>query len=493
MSSRQRFRLTLWACLLCAAPVCGLSLSQSAFAAAASSPGRVWAIAGTGRAQPAPLPLCRDGIHCGVGDLATEATLGSSRYAGTVIHLDAEGRLYLNQRGSDTDSPVVRVALNGRIDEIVGLPLTPDNIAIGLKGEIYYTNADRDDDQTVWRWDPQTHRSTRFAGRQHIGAADVGLCGENGDPIPVCALDQGIPAARALLHTVDGLAVDARGRLLIADGGAFAVRRVERNLTITTVAGDGKACETECTRPGLPAAQTSVFEPRFVASGADGSTWFTVGTWLYRVTRSGAIRRVWTPTTNHPISPPAIDRNGSAIIGYWPAGANARLVRVTPGGHVTRILGGGAGCNPGAAALTCGDGSIVSSAKVAHQVVSVGIAPNGDIYFADEGAEVRYIPVRGMSPARLAVSGSAPSRVSRGRPLRIAIRADAASMISVIVIGRGRADIASGSARTAGSIAWHGSADGRLLPPGNYTLEIVATDKRGRRTSRVLPVQITKD
>jgi hypothetical protein len=235
-----------------------------------------------------------------------------------------------------------------------------------------------------------------------------------------------------------------------------------------------------------------LYEPQFVAAGRDGSTWFTISSWLYRVNNLGAIRRVWAPETRNALSPPAIDESGNAVIGYWPTGTNARLVRVTPHGNAKTLLGSDTGCDASAAARTCGDGSLATSATVAHQVVSVAIAPDGDIYFADQGGEIRYIPHGVSAPTRLAVSASAPTHVRRRGSLRIAFRTDASAIVTLVVAGHAGVVATTGVPRLTGMLTWHADANHRQLQPGHYTLHVIASDTRGRSASRILPIEITK-
>jgi hypothetical protein len=474
------------ACLL----VCILVVASAARATVQAPSSRVWAVAGSGLYLAQTVQACLRGAHCGVGDRATDVRLGTGRYAVTDVHVDREGRLYLNQGCCASVMPLVRVGLDGRIDQVLKLPRAPDNVALGLHGEIYYTSAEQND-SIVWKWDPASRTVTRYAGREHLTRRDVASCGERGNAIPVCDVEVGVPGPRALLRNVASLSVDGKGRLLIADEGALLVRRVELDGTMSVVAGVGSLCETDCVQTSPYALSTPIYPPRFVASSRDGSTWFTVGYWLYRVTRRGALRRVFAPDTRHALSALAIDARGNAIIGYWPTGKPPELVRISPAGGVTTLLGGATACTPDAASETCGDGLITSSAGIARQVVSVATARNGDIYFADQGGEIRYIPHPGASPTRLALTANAATRVRRGRSVRIAFHANASATISLAVVGRGNADIGAPSMRASGSVIWHEDAKGKPLPAGRYTLQVIATDPRGRVASRMVPVEIT--
>ncbi|MCL6451251.1 MAG: diguanylate cyclase [Acetobacteraceae bacterium] len=79
----------------------------------------------------------------------------------------------------------------------------------------------------------------------------------------------GGPAARARLHKPNGVAVDGRGNLFIADTGNHCIRRVDRTTgIITTVAGCGRPGYTG---DGGPATQAAMSKPSGVAVDAAGN------------------------------------------------------------------------------------------------------------------------------------------------------------------------------------------------------------------------------
>lgn len=82
-------------------------------------------------------------------------------------------------------------------------------------------------------------------------------------------LGDGGPAAGAVLADPRGLAVGADGSILVADTGDHRVRRISPTGTISTFAGTGSGEGRDFTRPG-PASEVSLRFPRDVTFGPDG-------------------------------------------------------------------------------------------------------------------------------------------------------------------------------------------------------------------------------
>ena len=123
----------------------------------------------------------------------------------------------------------------------------PSDVAVDAAGNLYIAASD---DGRVRRVDAGTGIITTFAG----GGFSLG---------------DGGPAVQAYLENPSGLALDAGGNLLIADGWGNRVRRVDAaTRVITTVAGtdvDGYYGD------GGPAADAGLTEPRGVAVDAAGN------------------------------------------------------------------------------------------------------------------------------------------------------------------------------------------------------------------------------
>lgn len=145
----------------------------------------------------------------------------------------------------------------------------------------------------------------------------------------------GGPATHALLVQNEGLAVDSRGNVYIADAGDHRVRRISASGVISTVAGSGRA---GFSGDGGPATAAQLRSPYGLA----------------------------------------VDRNGNLYIADL---GNARIRRVTPAGLISTIAGGGTaapseGAKPTAVAL------------VAPR--NIAIDSYGLLYFADFGGHRVY-------------------------------------------------------------------------------------------------------
>lgn len=118
-----------------------------------------------------------------------------------------------------------------------------------------------------------THHRVRRIGANGIitTIAGTGVAGFNGDDRP---------AITAQLATPAGLAIDAAGRLYIADLGNHRVRRVDADGIIRTVAGNGAR---DFSGDGGPAAAASLAYPSDVAFDTLGNIFITdVGNYRVR-------------------------------------------------------------------------------------------------------------------------------------------------------------------------------------------------------------------
>ncbi|HTR54796.1 MAG TPA: hypothetical protein VMJ10_29105, partial [Kofleriaceae bacterium] len=277
--------------------------------------------------------IAGDGSYSATGD-GGPATAAGIGYVGGMAY-DAQGALYI----TDNENNVLRrVDTNGTITTIAGTgtagysgdggPATsamlnyPNGIAIDAQGRILfadYYNA------RVRRIDTTSGNITTIAGS--------GAAGYSGD---------GAAATSAALNGPSGVAVDATGRILIADTNNHRIRRIDTTGVITTIAGTGAAGYS-----GDGAAATAA-------------------------------------TLNGP-SNVKVDAQGRILI----ADANNNAIRrIDAGGTITTIAG------TGAAALS-GDGGPATSASL-QSPLDVASDAAGKIAIADANNEaVREIDPQG--------------------------------------------------------------------------------------------------
>lgn len=182
----------------------------------------------------------------GDGGPAAEAELDSP--AG--IALAPDGALYIADSLNDR---LRRVSAEGTIATVAADLTTgglhqPRAVTVGLAGVRYLADTDH---HRVWRIDP---------GGATRPAAGTGVPGFSGD---------GGPATDARLHRPQALAVDAAGRLLIADRGNRRIRRVDQDGRIETIAGTTYGGRTATA--GGPALALDIGDPYGLAVGPDGT------------------------------------------------------------------------------------------------------------------------------------------------------------------------------------------------------------------------------
>lgn len=198
---------------------------------------------------------------------------------------------------------------------------------------IYPNGLALDDRKDLYVADIGTHRILKL---DRLGRMRViGGTGEGG-----FSGDNG-PAAQARLFAPHDLAVDSEGNLWIADTFNHRLRRINRQGVITTVAGNGKA---EYSGDHGPALQASLNNPQGIAIDRDGAV-------LIADTYNNVVRR--------------IDRNG--------------------------MMTTFAGSEPGFG----GDGGPANKAQL-NLPMAVAVAPDGSVYISDAGnSRIRRVTADG--------------------------------------------------------------------------------------------------
>ena len=209
-----------------------------------------------------------------------------------------------------------------------------------------------------------------------------------------CYSGDGGAATSAQLNIPDAVALDYAGNLYIADAYNNVVRKVTPSGVITTVAGNFKAGYGYSGDNG-PATSAQLYGPGGLALDGAGNL-YIADTWnhvIRKVTPGGVITTVagnyaagrgysgdGGPATSAQLNTP----NGLAVDGagnlYIADSFNFVVRKVTPGGVITTVAGGGDSCST--ANDSWGDGCAATSV---HLGIPYGVAVDatGDFYFSD--------------------------------------------------------------------------------------------------------------
>lgn len=195
------------------------------------------------------------------------------------------------------------------------------------------------------------------------------------------------PATKAGLNGPSGVAFDALGNLYIADQVDFAIRKVDKNGTITTVAGCGSLASCQPFLGGN--AIKTIVNPYDIVVDKAGNIYATDGSRnaVVKVSTSGimtAFAGTGNPGVNLGDGGPAdkasletpvgmdIDSSGNIYIADL---AHDRIRKVTPGGIISTVAGG-------AGNGYAGDGGKATSAKL-NNPHGVAVDAVGNLYIAD--------------------------------------------------------------------------------------------------------------
>ena len=206
--------------------------------------------------------------------------------------------------------------------------------------------------------------------------AGTGICGYNGE---------NIGSSRAMLCYPNGLAIDAAGDLIVADG-TLRIRKITPAGTVTTIAGNGI---NGYTGDGGPALKAEIGQPFQLAYDTAGNLYFDqVGQCVVRkISTTGIITTIaGTGTcgyngdgilaTSAKLNFPrgvAVDSSGNVYIGDT---LNHRVRKVTPAGIISTFAGTGTGG-------FSGDGGLATNANIGSPRGLV--IHNGALYISNAG------------------------------------------------------------------------------------------------------------
>jgi YVTN family beta-propeller protein len=205
--------------------------------------------------------------------------------------------------------------------------------------------------------------------------AGTGICGYNGD---------NIKSTKAMVCAPNGLALDAAGNLIVADGSNSRIRKISKSGTITTIAGNGVFGYSG---DGGSALNAEIGQPFQLAYDAAGNLYFgqVSNSVVRKVDTTGKITTFagtgtcgyngdGIPATTAQLCFPlgvAVDSSNNVYIAD-----NHRVRKVTPAGIISTFAGTG---NPGFS----GDGMLATSANIdsPHGLV----VQNGVLYISNAG------------------------------------------------------------------------------------------------------------
>ncbi|MDX2168692.1 MAG: FG-GAP-like repeat-containing protein [Deltaproteobacteria bacterium] len=217
--------------------------------------------------------------------------------------------------------------------------------------------------------------------------AGIGVAGFGGD---------GEQAVRARLNGPTGVAVDAAGALYIADQGNHRIRRVDPNGVITTVAGTGAAGYAG---DGGAARAATLNSPYAVAIDADGRLLIADfgNLRVRRVAADGSIATILgtgTPGSGGDGGPGTQAQIG-AVTGLAPLPSGGLLVADPFGGRVRRLDRDGIVTTLAGGGSASGDGGPASGA-VLRLPGGLAVDAAGRVYVAEQGAgRVRVVAADG--------------------------------------------------------------------------------------------------
>src|SRR5262245_7218632 len=331
----------------------------------------------------------------------------------------------------------------------------PNGLALDDKGDLYIS-------------DIGTHRILKLnrLGRL-IVIAGTGEGGFGGD---------GGPATKAQFNAPHDLAFDAEGNLLIADTFNHRIRRIDRQGVITTVVGDGKAPYTGY---GAPAPKDTLNNPQGVTVDRAGNILIadTYNRVVRRLDRNGTLTVIagsvaglsgdGGPATEAQLNLPMAVTVGPDGDVYVSDAANSRVRRIKADGGIQTLAGFGGGEGLGGAGFV-GDGGPAEKAKL-FTPADVKFDTAGNLYISDSGNNrIRVIrggvitTTAGTGSAGFSGDGKEAVAAELNTPQKLVIAKDG----SVFIADRGNQRVRKVDARGfITTVAGEGKPKGMILDP----------------------------
>ncbi len=241
-----------------------------------------------------------------------------------------------------------------------------------------------------------------------------------------------------LLNLPSGVAIDASGNLYVADTNNHRIRKVDLNGIITTVAGNGLSGYSG---DGGPATQAELYNPFGIAVDTSGNLYVadSLNHRIRKLDRNGTISTFagngssgyggdGGRATEAELSYPwgvIVDPSGTL---YISDSSNNRIRKIDPSGMIVTVAGNGA-------SGYSGDGGLAIQARL-DEPLGIAVDASGNLYIADSGNGcIRRVDPNGIITT---VAGGGPSDLDGGP----AIQAELWKPSGVAVDGSGNLYIA---------------------------------------------------